>query len=498
MELQFQKQEVSCLQRVLSQIQNLELTQDLRLPEGLPGLDQILGCWGQILIRSKEWQRENIRVSGGIQAWILYTPEEGEHPQRLETWIPFQMDWDLPADKPEGIIQVSPRLRFMDARPVSAGKVLVRASLALLAQCWSPYDTEVYLPEQVPEEIQLRQDTWLLQLPKEAGEKVFPLEEEMTLPASMPGLERILGCQLDPVVSDSKVLTDKVVFRGSGRLHVLYICEDGNVHNWETELPFSQYAQLKSSHTPDAGAFVTAAVTSLEMEADSEGRLHLKGLLMGQYLVEDREGIQTASDVWSPVREAKGQCRDLELETLLDARQDAVRGETCLHVQADRVIDAQFWPDFARQHREGDVLCLEQGGTLQLLIQDREGKLCGSSHRVEGKMCLKADESVLFQGIPQRGQVQTTPSGEDLTVRWEIPLYLHSWAKQTMPMLTAVEMGEKQELDPGRPSLILRRAGTDQLWEIAKASGSSVAMIREANDLQGQPDPDRLLLIPVI
>ena len=48
-----------------------------------------------------------------------------------------------------------------------------------------------------------------------------------------------------------------------------------------------------------------------------------------------------------------------------------------------------------------------------------------------------------------------------------------------------------------RPSLILRRAGEEGLWELAKKTGSTVAAIRSANKLQEEPKPGQLLLIPV-
>ena len=59
-------------------------------------------------------------------------------------------------------------------------------------------------------------------------------------------------------------------------------------------------------------------------------------------------------------------------------------------------------------------------------------------------------------------------------------------------------MGEENRPDPGRPSLILRRAGEGSLWDLAKASGSTVSAIRSANGLEEEPLDDRLLLIPVI
>ena len=51
--------------------------------------------------------------------------------------------------------------------------------------------------------------------------------------------------------------------------------------------------------------------------------------------------------------------------------------------------------------------------------------------------------------------------------------------------------------DPQRPSLVLRRAGGESLWDMAKKSGSTVAAIRSANKLTEEPKPGQILLIPV-
>ena len=152
MALQFKKREISCLQNVLSQVQNLEQTQELRIPEGMSGVGRIPGCWGQVLIRSKAWNGDTVRITGGVQVWLLCVPENGGELESLETWIPFQTDFELPDDAREGKIRVKALLRFCDARPVSAGKVLIRAGIGLQVQCWSPETAIEFHPEGTEED----------------------------------------------------------------------------------------------------------------------------------------------------------------------------------------------------------------------------------------------------------------------------------------------------------------------------------------------------------
>ena len=69
---------------------------------------------------------------------------------------------------------------------------------------------------------------------------------------------------------------------------------------------------------------------------------------------------------------------------------------------------------------------------------------------------------------------------------------------QSIPMVTGLELGEEKSLDPSRPSFVLKRLPTGGLWELAKASGSTMEAIRHANGLTTDPEQGKMLLIPVI
>ena len=216
MALQFQKQKIHCLRNIVSRVQNLEQTQELRLPEGMPGVGQIPGCWGQILIRSKEWRGDTVRLTGGVLIWLLYLPESEGDPERLESWIPFQMDFELPEGSREGWIRAKTLLRSCDARPVSAGKILIRAGIGVQLQCWSPEEVVSFHPEGSDETVELLTERWPVLLAKEAGEKSVALEDVLTLPGSVPKPEKLLYYWMTAEITDKKVLGNKLVFRGAG------------------------------------------------------------------------------------------------------------------------------------------------------------------------------------------------------------------------------------------------------------------------------------------
>ena len=68
-----------------------------------------------------------------------------------------------------------------------------------------------------------------------------------------------------------------------------------------------------------------------------------------------------------------------------------------------------------------------------------------------------------------------------------------------MEVVTGIDAGETGTPDPERPSVIIRSKGScESLWDLAKRCGSTVGAIKRLNRLEGEPDEDRLLLIPVI
>ena len=91
MELQFTSSGCPHLAVALRDVRMAEVTQEVRLSDGLPDIGRVIGSRGQIVLRSKEWQADQITVSGGIMVWILYAPEDGTPLQCVDAWVPFQM-----------------------------------------------------------------------------------------------------------------------------------------------------------------------------------------------------------------------------------------------------------------------------------------------------------------------------------------------------------------------------------------------------------------------
>ena len=120
MEMRFDKIPVAYLQKLTGQLRAQEETLEIRLPDGMPDIGRVLGAWGQVIVRGKEWNGDSMSVSCGVMVWVLYIPEDASGVRSVEAWLPFSMKWDLPETRHDGKILSSCLLRSVDARSMSA------------------------------------------------------------------------------------------------------------------------------------------------------------------------------------------------------------------------------------------------------------------------------------------------------------------------------------------------------------------------------------------
>ena len=348
MELQFQKQEAKCLKPLVREIKQTELTQELRLSDGMPDVGRILGLWGQPMIRSKQWNGDQITVSGGVMTWVLYAPEDGSECRSVELWVPFQMRWDIPHSESDGVIRVKPVLRFVDGRTVSSRKMMIRLGLALHMEAFGSMNYEIYEPGELPEDVHILTRNYPVRLTVASGEKIFTVDEELTVPENKAAA-KLLRYTVRPEVTEKKVMSDKVVFRGNLNLHLLYRDTEGEIHGWEEEIPFSQFEQMEDSLPEDASVNIDVIVTGLELDVQDQ-RLHLKCSMAAQYLAEAQTMVQLVQDAYGIHRDVKIQEEYLNLPVILEERLDSVSAEHTLSCKNGEVLDVTFTGDFPKQH----------------------------------------------------------------------------------------------------------------------------------------------------
>lgn len=500
LELPFEKTVCRYWKQKLYQLHTQEETQELRIPEGMPDVGRVISAWGQIVLRGKEWRERGVGANGGVMVWVLYQPEDGGDLQQLESWVPFQTRMDMPPSEEDGSIRVQCVLRSADARITSSRKLMLRCGIGLLVQVLVPAEAELYTPGELPENLEVLRSSYPMLLTREAGEKQFMLDEELELPGAVSSIDRLVYFQLEPELLDQKVLGSRAAFRGVGNLHVLYWNQDGKLCTYDFQVPFAQYAELEGEYGQEARISNLFCVTSLELDLEESGTLHLRCGMVSQYTVQDRSVFDLVEDAYCPCADVEMTYQTLTLPAQLDSRQQTV--DLCQTIPGgdDQLVDRWVQADLPQVERQGEQTKVRVDGFFGALMESRDGTWSAQSAKGTADMSQKSGcttDTVCFSW--RKGSVGCRREGSDWRVDTQLVLDLSTVSTQSMNVVTSLKIGAERAPDPERCSVIIRAKGEDErLWDLAKRCGSTVSAIERLNKLEGEPDAEQLLLIPVI
>lgn len=491
-ELQYKK----CVSR---DIRNQEESQEVKLTDGMPEIGRIIATWGQCLLRSKEWQGNDVCITGGVAARVLYQPEDESSPVCMESWIPFQMRWMLPETQMEGTLRAACMLRSIDARPVSARRMILRVNVAVMTEAIEPSRQALIQPETVDDDVQLLRNTYPIQLVKEVGETSFLLDDEVSLVTYCPDFQRLIACDLHPEIAEKRVIGQRAVFRGNGRLHVVYLGKEDRVYSCDVEIPFSQFVELDAEYGADADINIIPAVTSLELEPVDDQKLRLKCGIAAQYVIDDRILLELIEDAYSPVRNVEVTNSEINLSTVLEKKTEQMRMEIDMPDVFGDAADVRLFSDYPQLITDGGRTSIQIPCSVQVVYYDKEGKLQSELTRWEEKKEFTlADNARIHAMLLPNGQSTTSIGADGMKVRMDCNIDMTTIADYDIRTVSGLETSGEKEPDAQRPALILRRVDDGGLWNLAKNCGSTIAAIKQANQLQGEPISGQMLLIPVL
>lgn len=496
MQLQFQQETCPCLRRLVNQTNVQEQTQEIKLPEGMPDIGRVLGAWGQILIRGKEWNSGFANVSGGVLAWVLYAPEDGSALRSVDTWIPFQTRWEFPEARRDGAIHIWPLLSGIDARCVSARKIMLRCQIGVHGQVFEPSPLTMYVPGQIPEDVQVLTNSYPMVLPVEAGEKQFLIQQELELSNEF---RKLLRYEAEMTIVEQKIIGSRLVFRGNCLLHILYCDEAEQLKTTDIDVPFSQFAELDAAYSDSARADILGMLTAMELETDEQGKWNFQCGAAAQYTVNDRIMVQMVEDAYSTRRNVELETESIQLSACLEQHMESAQIPANWTGDYQKVLDVQWFCGHPQSMRSGEQIQTVVPSCFQILYSDPDGVWQTAVVKDRAQWDTDTGRETQLQLFWQKsGWPSVSEEGGEVKLRQELAVIRDTDVEENHLAVTGLVLGDMEEQEGQRPSLILRRPEGQRLWDIARSSGSTVDAIRQANGLEGEPETDQMLLIPVV
>lgn len=496
MELTIHEAPVEYLQRTVLDTIYQEQTAEIIVPDSMPDIDRIIDSYGTIILQDKRCEDGELRISGGIQAGVLYLPEGMTEVQQLEAWLPFSIRKN--ADTHDGCLIERSWLKSIDARAVNSRKALIRANLGVQLTEFSPDQFQLAVVEPTPS-LQTRQNTYPILLPVGCGEQEFRVQDELTLPEEGPAMERILRWEVHPSVEESRMIGTKAVFKGDLVVEVLFLGTDGSINTFVGQLPFSQYAEL-NGEWPDSTVVVFPAVTSAQIETDGqmESRTLLVDIsLLAQVCVIDQFFVDLTEDAYAIGGTLQPVWQEVSLHPQLDSQTLRQTAELSIPVKASKIVNVSVYADKPVLRRNQDSVYATTALSGNAVYVDSDGELRAKSLRGECVGTAAVHENCrVLPSCRLSEHPKATVQSDSILITVPVEFNLEILQDSSWQNLAGGEITPEERRS--HPSVIVRRWQGGDLWSIAKQLGATVDDIKSANGMEGNKAPEGdILLIPM-
>jgi len=506
MELELERTQLNGYSALLDTSLCQEETLEMIVPDACPDILRVVDTGGTALLRSREAMDGRAEVAGTVRAAVLYLPDGEEGLRRLDVAIPFTCAVEAPEVGPECRVVAQVRLRRADTRVLNPRKVLVRAEVVVDITVFSPILREVFgqVADAAEQGIEQLADTREVYATACVQEKPFSLSDEVVIPANKPAAGEVLRRRVCLNQGESKLIGNKLIFKGSVNISILYRGEDNGVYTAAGEAPFSQIMEV-SGIGEGADCALTLALTgcSCDLAGEGEGRTLAVSLeVLAQAVVREPRTITVLTDAYSTREPVEARWETFSMDQRLDGgvRSQNAREAWELETPVQSVTDCGLALGQVLCRREGEKVILTAQAEVSVLYISTDGSLCAARRSVEVPCSLELEEGcACFCRCEEVGEVYATPVGGGVEVRFALDFHYCALASRAVTAVVELVPGETAQTAPGeQPTLVLRMLeGGERLWDVAKAYGTTIADIMSANELADQAEAaGRLLLIP--
>ena len=482
---------------------------DLDLPDYCPDIERILKCRLRPCVISKSITGDRLSVDGNTIISLYYLDSKKKTIRCCEHSRPFSVSFRLSGDQKDSVASVRLRTEYLNCRAVGPRRLDIHGAFSVCARVFRGGALE-YCSDIQGEDIQQQKHTERLSVLRGFGQQQFTVSEVFDLGQDREMPETILRSELSVIPGDCRAVDDKLMIRGDAVLKLLYVTdiESGSLETMTFDFPVSQVVDvmgISESTVNDISVDVMSYDVSLRSEYEERGGLiSLEAKLSAlAFAYEDGEA-ELIDDAYST---------DYELET----SSDCLTLTRMLSLPEQKTsVSAQLSMDGAGVSRISDVWCDSisfafSSGSGELAVR---GKLvfCVLGEDREGVPFCREKSADLEFGITPRdssgsfgAEVSVIPqlisyviSSED-SVELKAVLRLRGCLCDTRKcrcIVSAEAPGDRPRIKDAEAALTLYYADEgESLWDIARMYCTSPEAIRLENDLSGEDNSGRTMLV---
>lgn len=510
MELQMKKQTLSINEAAFDGQSEQPVEADLLLPDYCPDIQRVLHCSVDCLVQNIHGEQQSIRIEGELRIHVLYVGDNGalRAAEQKQSFV-RTLDSKLPLQQP--LCEVSCRCDYLNCRAVSNRRLEVRGALTLSIRALNCTPLEL-VSQCEGLGIQLKSSTLSLDRCLSHREHNFSVREELDLGEKQP-IAQVLSTHVSALLSDHKVISDRVVAKGELQVQILYLPLSADEQEAPQELkyclPFSQILP-KENGAEDSDCCISCQVSGWDIQAKSDldgemKRLDVEVELRAVVSVHQKQTLSFVQDCYSTLHPVEQEEKQLSFFNFIRSLQEeqSLRKSLPLNSAVSTVLAA--WVRVKESQSRQKDQCLQLTAVLgcYALVLDGEGQPQIYEDSIPVEQCVSLNEQQqgeLFglQWLPTQVEAVLNQGQLDFRCCVHISGCLYRLERQKgISHLQVDESSCLKQAGDCTVALYYAEAG-ESVWEIAKKHQSAFGEILRENGLEQDTLPQRtMLLIPL-
>ena len=340
MELELKKECLDTYELGEPQTLTQEETAETIVPDYCPDIARIISAEGVVCLHGGT---EQDGVTGTVRVTVLYTPENESGVRALEFAMPFSAQGEGLAGCAHVVVDTE--IELLESRMLNPRKIFTRCKLVThLAGCRKVCLTISSDAETDPALlVEKRCCGQTVSLLRQVAEKDLTFSETMSLSLGREGAAELLHCRANGIVTETKAIGNKLIFKGVFLVSVLYRTTGGQLASASAELPFSQIMETDSTEE-NTQVSMRLRITGTDIQidgSDDEGRqLSVTVYYHTMAFLRETREVTLLTDLYSTAYETRYEPSQLELCSLYESvtRRQTVREVLEIGVAAEAVL----------------------------------------------------------------------------------------------------------------------------------------------------------------
>ena len=210
---------------------------------------------------------------------------------------------------------------------------------------------------------------------RQVAEKDLTFSETMSLSLGREGAAELLHCRANGIVTETKAIGNKLIFKGVFLVSALYRTIGGQLASASAELPFSQIMETDSTEE-NTQVSMRLRITGTDIQidgSDDEGRqLSVTVYYHTMAFLRETREVTLLTDLYSTAYETRYEPSQLDLCSLYESvtRRQTVREVLEIGVAAEAVLSLCADCGAVSVSREGEITQLRTAVTVRALYLD--------------------------------------------------------------------------------------------------------------------------------